>query len=386
MCPSCFPAFPIFLLPRLRLFSSLHEFGFIRLQLCRAMDFRFQARMGLSILRPMKDTIQAIQTWDAAGLKSAEAILVGVQHSSPRQAGARLAVNEKGEMAGAVSMGCVESDLREHLLQLLRGECPARMIHYGVSFGEALEVGLSCGGEIDVWIRRHDPTSTAWKGLGSLKPDSRALLLTCLNAESTQLLLHQGDPPPTKEMKDPLAALWGRGGTQKIMVNEQLWFAEMIAPSPHLLIVGASPIAVALCDLASRTGFRVSIVDPRRDFARASLFPAAERVIHAWPEEGLAEAGMDVHSFVAVLAHDAKLDLPALEAALRTPCRYVGLLGSKGTQAKRYEMLAEAGVSPEKIATIHGPIGIKSIGALEPTEIAVSILAELIRVRRGAKA
>ena len=350
------------------------------------MDFLFQARKRLRIIRNMKDTMQAIQAWDAAGLRSAEAILVGVQHSSPRQAGARLAVNEKGEMVGAVSMGCVESDLREHLLQLLHGDGPPRMVHYGFSFGTALEVGLSCGGEIDVWIRRHDPACPAWKILGSLKPDSRVLLLTQLHAESTQILLHPGDPSPTQEMEEPLAALWKRGGTNTFTANEHLWFAETIAPAPLLLIVGASPIAIALCDLASRTGFRVSIVDPRRDFARASLFPSAERVIHAWPEEGLAEAGMDVHSFVAVLAHDAKLDLPALEAALRTPCRYVGLLGSKGTQAKRYEMLAEAGVSPEKIATIHGPIGIKSLGALEPTEIAVSILAELIMVRRGAKA
>ena len=333
----------------------------------------------------MKDTMQTIQAWDAAGLRSAEAILVGVQHSSPRQAGARLAVNEKGERVGSVSMGCVESDLSEHLLNLLHGEGTAQMVHYGFSFGAALEVGLSCGGEIDVWIRRHDPTSPAWKGLGSLKPDSRAILLTRLHAESTQILLHPGEPSPTQEMEEPLAVLWGRGGTKKFTAKDQLWFAESIAPSPLLLIVGASPIAIALCDLASRSGFRVVIIDPRRDFARASLFAAAERVIHAWPEEGLAEAGMDAHSFVAVLAHDAKLDLPALEAALRTHCRYIGLLGSKGTQAKRQEMLAEAGFSTDEISTIHGPIGIKSMGALEPTEIAVSILAELIMVRRGEK-
>lgn len=330
--------------------------------------------------------MQAIQAWDAAGLRSAEAILVGVQHSSPRQPGARLAVNEKGERIGAVSMGCVESDLREHLLNLLHGEGTARMLHYGASFGSALEVGLSCGGEIDVWIRRHDPTSTAWNKLSALQPHSTALLLTRLNAHSSQLLLFPGDSPPTQEMEEALELVWVRGGTKLFTANEQLWFAERIAPAPRLLIVGASPIAVALCDLASRTGFRVFIIDPRREFARATLFPTAEQVIHAWPEEGLAEAGMDEHSFVAVLAHDPKLDLPALKAALRTPCRYVGLLGSKGTQAKRTEMLAEDGISPEKIATIHGPIGIKSLGALEPTEIAVSILAELIMVRRGAKA
>ena len=339
----------------------------------------------MGILHAMKDTMKAVQQWDAAGLRSAEALLVGVQHSSPRPAGARLAVNEKGEMAGAVSMGCVESDLREHLLQLLHGDGPAQMLHYGASFGAALEVGLSCGGEIDVWLRRHDPSCPAWKAICALPADTRAMLLTRLDSTSSQLLLHPGDPAPTTALETALAPLWVRGGSMKIQLEDQVWFAERIAPAPLLLIVGASPIAVALCDLASRTGFRVALVDPRRDFAQASLFPAAERVIHAWPEEGLAEAGMDKHSFVAVLAHDEKLDVPALEAALRTRCLYIGLLGSKGTQARRREKLAEAGFTPQEIASIHGPIGIKSIGALESTEIAVSILAELIAVRRSGR-
>jgi len=114
----------------------------------------------------MKDVMATLCAWDAAGLASAEAVLVGAQHSSPRQPGARLVVNEKGEVAGAVSMGCVENDLREHLLRLLRGETGSRLLHYGVAFEAVLEVGLSCGGEIDVWIHTsisppHDsPTSS----------------------------------------------------------------------------------------------------------------------------------------------------------------------------------------------------------------------------------
>jgi xanthine dehydrogenase accessory factor len=309
--------------------------------------------------------------------------LVGVQHSSPRQPGARLVVSEQGAAAGAVSMGCVESDLREHLLGLLRGEGGARMIHYGSSFGPVLEVGLTCGGEIDVWLRRHDPQSGAWQDLCALAPDERAVLLTRLGGESEQVLLKPGDDPPAAELAEALAELRVRGGTKKIAGGEGPWFAEMIAPEPRLLIVGASPIAAALCDLAARTGFRVSIVDPRRDFARAELFPAAEKVVHRWPEEGLAEAGLDAHSYVAVLAHDAKLDVPALAAALRANARYIGLLGSPGTQADRRGQLAEAGFAPAAVAGIRGPIGLKSIGALEPVEIAVAILAELIMARRG---
>ena len=331
----------------------------------------------------MKDVQDRLRAWDAAGLRSAEAMLVGVQHSSPRQAGARLAVNEKGAMGGAVSMGCVESDLREHLLGLLRGEGEARMVHYGAAFAAALEVGLSCGGEIDVWIRRHDPAGAAWKGLCALKPDARALLLTRLDESSAQVLLHPGEPSPEAELAEALGELWVRGGSKKIAGREGNWFAESIAPEPLLLIVGASPIAVALCAMAARAGFRVALVDPRRDFARAELFPAAERVVHAWPEEGLAAAGLDAHSFVAVVAHDEKLDVPALRAALRARCRYIGLLGSRHTREVRYEALQAEGFAPETVARIHGPIGLKGLGGIEPAEIAVSILAELIAVRRG---
>ena len=348
------------------------------------VDLGFEAGPGVGIMGVMKESMQAMRAWDAAGLKSAEAILVGVQHSSPRPAGARLAVNERGEAAGAVSMGCVESDLREHMLGLLRGEGAVRMVHYGASFGAALEVGLSCGGEIDVWIRAHDPASAAWKGLCERGPDARAVLLTRLGGAGEQALLRAGEAPPEAELAAGVEERWARGGAKQVAGREGMWFAELIAPEPRLLIVGASPIAVSLCELASRVGFRVSVVDPRRDFARAELFPAAERVVHRWPEEGLAEAGMDAQGFVAVLSHDAKLDVPALMAALQAKCRYIGLLGSPGTQQDRRRALEEAGFAPEDVARIRGPIGLKGIGALEPAEIAVSILAELILARRGA--
>lgn len=335
----------------------------------------------------MKDVVDMLRGWDAAGIACAEAILVGAQHSSPRQPGARLVVNAKGEVAGAVSMGCVENDLREHMLALLRGAGGPRLLHYGAAFEAVLEVGLSCGGEIDVWIRRHDPAGAAWRDILGLAPTARAVLLTRLAGNSEQILLRQpADAPPAPELATPLAELWKRGGTARLRAGDERWFAETLAPDPLLLIVGASPIAVELCAMAARTGFRVAVVDPRRDFARAELFPAAERVVHRWPAEGLAEAGLDAHGYVAVLAHDEKLDVPALEAALRADCRYVGLLGSAHTREIRYEALRQAGFAPEAIARIRGPIGLKRLGGIEPAEIAVSVLAELIMARRGTLA
>lgn len=347
------------------------------------MDLGFEEGGRAAIMRRMKDVLKTVQGWDAAGLASAEAILVSAQHSSPRQPGARLVVNERGDMAGAVSMGCVESDLRAHLLRLLRGEEPEQLVSYGAAFEPALEVGLSCGGEIKVWLRRHDPAAAAWKRQLALAPEARAMLLTKLIPGAGQILLLPGEPPPAPEMAEFLAELGSRGATGKIAVRGEKWFAEVLAPDPLLLIVGASPIAVELCAMAVRTGFRVGVVDPRRDFARAEMFPAAERVVYQWPEEGLAAAGLDAHSYVAVVAHDAKLDVPALQAALRAQCRYIGLLGSLHTREVRYEALREAGFRPEAVARIRGPIGLKHMGGIEPAEIAVSILAELIMARRG---
>lgn len=317
--------------------------------------------------------------WRREGKRVAEALLVRTQHSSPRMPGARLRVNEDGRMAGGVSMGCVENDLREHLLALLRGEREPGMCHYGRAFGESLEVGLSCGGEIDVWLRPlPDPLPEAPKG--------RSVRCVRLDAAGGEWFRRGGGgvPDGAEGLEEPLERIWRGGGTwtgRDAAGTE--WFLEEVAPPPRLFIVGASPIAVSLCTLATVAGWRVTVIDPRREYARAERFPDAAEVIHRWPEEGLAAAGAAADDAVAVLAHDAKLDLPALAGALRAKCRYIGLLGSPGTQTHRRSQLEAEGFVPDDVARIRGPIGLKSLGGVEPAEIAVSILAELIQFRRG---
>ena len=318
--------------------------------------------------------------WRNAGARVAEALLIRTQHSSPRGPGARLRVDDRGRMAGGVSMGCVENDLREHLLALLRGEGTARTVHYGMAFAESLEVGLSCGGEIDVWLRvLPDPFP--------VPPPGRSVRCVGLDPAGGEFFWRDGEPEPggMRGRLERVEGIWKSGGTWTGQdAGGGRWFLEEVAPRPRLIIVGASPIADSLCALATRTGWRVVVVDPRREHARAERFPDAEAVIHKWPEEGLAAAGASTEDAVAVLAHDAKLDVPALVAALRAGCRYVGLLGSAGTQAeRRRHLIEEEGVPADAVERIRGPIGLKELGAVEPAEIAVSILAELIRCRRG---
>ena len=328
--------------------------------------------------------------WERKGLAWAEAILVKAQHSSPLPPGARLFVNEKGEMHGAISMGCVENDVREHLLQVLKSGDP-RLVHYGAANEFSYEVGLSCGGEIDVLLRVQR-SDEIWRALAERSPGQAAILLTRVTTPGAgaQRLCRPdgtalgtlGDAQLDRQAAAAAEPLWKSGGHECLKLGDTQVFAEHLDSQPALAMVGASPIAVALCRMAAVAGFRVVVVDPRSVYARADLFPDAAQVIHEWPEEGLKAAGINERWFVAVLAHDPKLDLPALATALRRRCRYVGLLGSKVTQEKRRKQLAEMGFTPQELDAIHGPIGL-SFGAIEPAEIAVSILAEMIGCLRG---
>jgi xanthine dehydrogenase accessory factor len=157
---------------------------------------------------------------------------------------------------------------------------------------------------------------------------------------------------------------------------------EVYPPPPHLVIVGAVHTAIPLTTCAKQLGFRVSVIDPRATFATNERFPDADELIVEWPDEAMPRLRLDRSTYIAVLTHDPKLDDPAVRIALSYPVRYVGAIGSPKTQAKRKQALQESGVSPEALARIHGPIGLP-LGSKAPAEIAISILAEMIAVRRG---
>jgi xanthine dehydrogenase accessory factor len=157
-------------------------------------------------------------------------------------------------------------------------------------------------------------------------------------------------------------------------------FIESFVPAPTLFIVGAVHIAIALVALAKVLGFRTVVIDAREAFATVERFPHADELVTAWPDDAL-EGRLTRSSYVAVLTHDPKLDDPALRVALNSAARYVGALGSPSTHARRLERLRADGLSEAQLARIHGPIGL-AIGARTPDEIALSILAEIIQVKR----
>lgn len=157
-------------------------------------------------------------------------------------------------------------------------------------------------------------------------------------------------------------------------------FVAVHNPPPRLLVVGAVHIAQALAPMAATTGYDVTVIDPRGAFATPARFPGVT-VRDDWPDTALAALGIDTRTAVVTLAHDPKLDDPALIAALRSPAFYVGSLGSTRTHAKRLERLREAGLGEAELARIHAPVGL-AIGAVGPAEIALSIMAQVTAVRR----
>ena len=219
-----------------------------------------------------------------------------------------------------------------------------------------------------------------------------SVLLTRLADGAQQLLIEQdgrlgqdGGPgmrdarPLLREAAEHAA---GSGRSGRVAVGEEAWFVQVHAPRPRLILVGAVHVAQALAPMASGVGMDVIVIDPRGGFATPERFPGIT-LLDLWPDEALESLAPDRHSAIVTLSHEARLDDPALHAALCGPAFYIGALGSRRTQAARRERLSARGHDGETLARLHGPVGL-AIGAIGPQEIALSILAEIVAVRRGA--
>jgi xanthine dehydrogenase accessory factor len=215
--------------------------------------------------------------------------------------------------------------------------------------------------------------------------DERAVLFTVLDGErrgtKVLVLLDRGqvlgDGPPE------LAGLAGDVRRSGILEHAGARvFADVYGPPPRLVVVGAVDTGEALCAGARALGWHTVCIDARARFATPERVPSAERIVVAWPDDGLAEVGLDRDTAVVVLTHDEKFDLPALAAALRSDAFYIAALGSRTAQESRRARLLEVGVGESELERLRGPAGL-DIGAESPAETAVSILAEALAVRAG---
>jgi xanthine dehydrogenase accessory factor len=346
-------------------------------------------------LREIRD---AVRTWTREDQRWGEAMLIGVRRSAPRPPGARYAAAADGSFAGTISAGCVEADLREHVLAMLNatGRPAARVVSYGISDAMAAGVGLSCGGELDILIRVHEPGEPLWSRLLDLLDDdaagmAQAALVTRLSDPGLGqqfLVFPDGSvggardaDPPSPDPNLAMDRLFAREGSEILeSTTGEAVFVDRVLPRRRLVVVGATPVAAALASLATTAGYTVTIVDPREALAQSPTFEGSE-VVAEWPETALAGLSVDEWTDIAIVAHDERLDVPALHAALTAGCRYVGLLGGRKTQQSRRQALRERGVPSFDVERIYGPIGL-DIGAVTPEEIAVSILAEMLARRR----
>src|SRR5918911_4014793 len=338
----------------------------------------------------MKELLPDIERWREAGKKVAVATVVQAYGSAPRRAGAKMAISEDGEFVGSVSGGCVENDVVEHAQQVLQQD-QARLVPYGITDDMAFNVGLACGGRIEVFIQpfgRAFPTEKPVAFAYTIQGENVGSGLLAWEFGKHRGSLGLGDALDEQVAKDAIAALRegqprqlkypdAPGGALRV-------FVDTYPAQATIYIFGGVHIGVALCHLAKQVGgFRVVVVDARGVWATRERFPEADEIHIQHADDYLAAHPLGSNAYVAVLSHDPKLDDPALIGALQSEARYVGAIGSPKTQRERRERLAAAGLSAEQIARLHGPIGL-DIGAQSPEEIALAILGEMISVKNRA--
>ncbi len=307
--------------------------------------------------------------WHKAGQGAALATVVQTWGSAPRRAGAQMVVSGAGDMMGSVSGGCVEGAVVVEAMDALDDGTP-RLLEYGVSDGDAFAVGLACGGTIKVLV---EPIGLA------MPVDVLEGLVAARAARTKAAYVVDLETWDRRLDHDGHAARFASDRTG--IEEDRRTFVAIHNPPLRLAIVGAVHIAQALVPMARIAGFDPVIIDPRGAFGSQVRFPG-ERLLDTWPDEALAEVGLDARSALVLLTHDPKLDDPALHVALKSDAFYIGALGSKRTHGKRVERLTEAGFTPDQIGRIHGPVGL-DIGAASPSEIAVSILAEMVQTLRS---
>ena len=338
----------------------------------------------------MKEVLDDIARWLAHGESDiALATVLTTWGSAPRKAGAKMAFTAGGAaISGSVSGGCVEGAVIEAGGEVLADGRP-RLLRFGVADETAWSMGLACGGTIEVFVERLDvaayEAARRWIEAGT----SGALLTAVAGPE--EWLGRKGIVEGGAVVAGALAPALdddivtqanAARAAQRLMAADGLEvFIDPIRPAPSLVIVGGAHIAVALARLARVLGYRTVVIDPRRAFGSAARFPDVNRLAQAWPDKALAENPLTAESAVVTLSHDPKIDDPALRAALSSDAYYIGALGSRKTHAARRERLAAEGFSDAQLARIHAPIGL-DIGADNPEEIALAIMAEVVQAWR----
>jgi xanthine dehydrogenase accessory factor len=350
----------------------------------------------------MSELLEQFASVEAAGRPAALATLVAAAGTTPKKAGATMWVSEDGALLGSVTIGgCVDSRVIERAEAVVASGRP-ELLRMTLGDEDAWELGLTCGGEVDVLVQRVNPVSAeepsvvAYRAARTAYDAGRASIVVARLDGRLERLAVDEDGTPVGTLGDEL--LDGRAmelarvrlagaqlsGVDSVTIDGEdvPLFFERLAPPESVIIYGASHVAMSLANFARELGMRTVIVDGRERMATRTRFPTADEIHVGMPSEIAEQLRTTRRSYIVLLAHDYKYELPVLREVLRSNAAYVGMLGSRRRGETIRSMLREEGFTTAELNRLRTPIGL-AIGAKSAAEIALAIAAEIVAVREG---
>lgn len=306
------------------------------------------------------EVLKTCAEWIAAGKQCEMVTVIKTWGSSPRPEGATLGICEDGHVVGSVSGGCIEDDLIERVRTHGITRTTPEVVTYGITSDEAHRFGLPCGGTIQLAIE-------------PLTADSKI-------AELVERLAQHELVARRVDLQNGAVTLGPASAGMSLQISD-VALTTIHGPRWRLLIIGAGQLSRFLAQIAVGMDYFVTVCDPREEY-REGWHVEGVNVVHAMPDDLVVEMRLDTRSAVVALTHDPKLDDLALMEALKSEAFYVGAIGSRSNDSKRRERLLEFDVTAAQLEKLHGPIGLY-IGSKTPSEIAISILAEMTAVKNG---
>ncbi len=350
------------------------------------------------MIEPVTEPFEHIDELRKSQGRVAVATLVNTHGTTPRKEGAKMVVGEHGDIVGSVTIGgCVDAQVIEEAEDALSSMRP-RLLELNLGDEEAWEIGLTCGGTIEVFVEplaldRSDDVAARFydRAHTHSRAGGRGAIVTRLEGGSGKLLvLDDGivegtfgdaflDARFVAEARTAIAA----GASRTLFLEGVRAFAEVVTPPSLLLVIGASHVAMPLMTLARTLGYRTAVIDGRPRFATRERFPDVDDLKIGIPSELVTGYPLMPTTALVLVAHDYKYDLPVLRHALASTVGYIGMLGSARRGAAILKLLREEGVDEASLARVRVPIGL-DLGSRSAPEIALAVLAEIQMVRTGA--
>ncbi|HXG15772.1 MAG TPA: XdhC/CoxI family protein [Calidithermus sp.] len=346
----------------------------------------------------MSDVLEHLDRLNGERRRFTLATLVSTRGTTPRKEGARMLVGPDGHVVGSVTIGgCVDAQVIERSGEVLASRRP-RLLELNLGDEEAWEIGLTCGGTIEVFLepvdldRPEDGAALLRRARDHARAGRHAAIVTRLDTGARRLVRDDGtaegslgDPFLDERFAAEARALMTVGASRTVTLEGVRAFVEVVAPPALLVVVGASHVAMPLTRMARVLGYRTVVLDGRPRFATRERFPDVDELRVGIPSELVRDYPLTPTAALVLVAHDYKYDLPVLRHALDTDVGYIGMLGSARRGATLLKFLAEDGVPDAALKRVRVPVGL-DLGARTAPEIALAILAEIQAVRTGATA